>query len=331
MESIHTKLYNTTRHIFAKFAPLYLQRFVERIKERSLRRKYNSGTSTHDNEVICMLDGRVKHGGLTDRINGIISCFEAADKANRKFKIWFNCPFTLSDYLIPNEYDWIIDSKDIYFNQSSKPLYIRTINPAQRKKRGMQLLNDIIKLPNKQLHIYSNINSVESLQYHRIFHKLFKPSDKLSNILELERSRIGTKYISATFRFQQLLNDFKEGDYKILSVKEREKLLSKCISAIEELSKDYPDKKILVTSDSPTFLDSIKSFPFVHIISGRVVHMEYNNSPDFSVHAKAFIDLYMISEAEIIHSVVINPMYESGFPKFASKINNRPFKTIIIR
>lgn len=328
MGSIHTELYNLARLFFAKIAPITVQRIVERFKEKSLIHDYDFSSCSSDNEVICMIDGKVKHGGLTDRINGIISCFDAALKANRNFKIHFRHPFNLKDYLVPNKYDWIINPENIVLNQDSKPLFIRSINTRQEEQRGIQLLHDLIKYPNKQLHVYTNINSVDDESYHRIFHKLFKPSIQLNDILDKEREQINGCYVSATFRFQQLLNDFKEGDYKILHCKERDELISKCISVIKELNKFNPNKKILVTSDSSTFLEKIRDLSYVYVISGKTVHMEYDNSNDFSTHVKAFVDLFLISEAEIIYSIVVKPMYESGFPKFASKIHNRPFKLI---
>lgn len=329
MASIRTEIYTAIRLIFLYSAPLWLQRLVERRKEKALSRIYNHNTlPPNDKEIICMIDGKVKHGGLTDRVNGIVSCFDAALRLNRKFKIFFNHPFNLQDYLIPNKYDWTIKNSQITHDVNSKPIFLRSLNTKQEIKRGQQLFSDLRKDTDKQLHVYSNINSIDSKRFNQLFNILFKPSERLNNILNKERAKIGGKYISATFRFQQLLNDFKEGDYRVLPEVERGKLIEKCVKAIECLHQEFPDHKILVTSDSSTFLERIMKYPYTHIITGKMVHMEYTNNNDFSVHAKAFVDLYLISEAEIIHSVVVKPMYESGFPKFASKVNNRPFKLL---
>ena len=329
MANIRTKIYDIVRLMFSTIAPLSFQRLVERFKERKISDNYISDNSMKcGNEVICMIDGKVKHGGLTDRINGIVSCYNAANIANRKFKIFFSYPFNLLEFLVPNEYDWSITPDEVQYNVNARPLFIRSLNPSKERKRGLQLLHDIKNNDNKQIHVYSNINSVDNESFHHIFNKLFIPSVRLNDILDEERKKIGCNYISATFRFQQLLNDFKEGDYKILSEKCQKNLKSRCLSVIETLHFKYPDKKILVTSDSKTFLNTVVTLPYVYVISGKMVHMEYNDSNDFFVHVKAFIDLFLISEADIIHSVVIKPMYESGFPRFASKINNRPFKVI---
>jgi len=329
MTNIRTKLYDCVRTLFARIAPLFAQRFVERFKEQKLQQHYYSDSiGEHGNEVICMIDGKVKHGGLTDRINGIITCFDAALKSERKFKILFNHPFELNHFLLPNQYNWEINSEDVKYDCNTKPLFIRSFDHSTEAEREKQLMADILRYNTLQLHVYTNICSVNQERYNTLFHTLFKPSEYLNAILERERKLIGYSYVSATFRFQQLLNDFEEGNYKILSHEDRSKLLSKCTIVINQLNKKHPDKKILITSDSSTFLDSAKRFPYVHVISGKTIHMEYNDSSDKNVHAKAFVDLFMISEADTVYSVVLKPMYESGFPKFAAKIYNRPFKLI---
>lgn len=329
MASIRTEIYTIIRLIFLHTTPLWFQRLIEKKKEKALSLQYKGITQIpNDKEIICMIDGKVKHGGLTDRVNGIVSCFDTALKLNRKFKILFNYPFNLQDYLIPNEYDWTIENGQITYNVNSKPIFLRSLNTKQEIKRGLQLLSDLKKFHDKQLHVYSNINSTDSIRFNQLFNILFKPSNRLNNILNKERAKIGGKYVSATFRFQQLLNDFKEGDYRVLSAQNRLKLISKCVSVIEGLHTEYPNYKILVTSDSSTFLNKVSDFPFVHIVTGNIIHMEYDHNSNFLAQVKAFIDLYLIAEAEVIHSIVIKPMYKSGFPEFASKIYNRPFRII---
>lgn len=327
--NIYHKIYNCARFIFANFFPVNIQRKIEGIKEKKLYKSYNSPLLLpHNNEVICMIDGKFKHGGLTDRINGIISCFHASMNSGRLFRINFTCPFNLYDYLVPNEFQWIISSEEIAYNFESKPIFIRAFNKARNSLRGRQLIRAIEQNPRKQLHVYTNINIVEEETFRKIFHKLFKPSDRLCSILNMERKRIGNSYISATFRFQQLLNDFNEGDYSILSPQKATNLIIRNLQMLIKLHDLYPTDKILVTSDSKTFLNEAIKFPFVMTTSGETIHMEYNDNSDFMTQAKAFVDLFLLSEAKVIYSIVIKPMYNSGFPKLASIINNRPFKII---
>jgi hypothetical protein len=52
--------------------------------------------------VICF-DGTFSHGGLVDRIKGMISFYEVATQLNCNFKIRFDHPFDLSVYFEPIE------------------------------------------------------------------------------------------------------------------------------------------------------------------------------------------------------------------------------------
>ena len=96
------------------------------------------------------------------------------------------------------------------------------------------------------------------------------------------------------FRFQQLLGDFKEDGYQILSV--QKELIEKCINKVEELYVLYHSgQKILVTSDSITFLKTIrKQKNYVSIIPGKVVHMNYTSEAEYKVYMESFIDLLML-------------------------------------
>ena len=66
--------------------------------------------------VICMLDGRALHGGLSDRLMGIISTYKVCKLLNLDFRIHFVKPFFLNDYLVPNKIDWKISYEEISYN-----------------------------------------------------------------------------------------------------------------------------------------------------------------------------------------------------------------------
>ena len=54
-------------------------------------------------------------------------------------------------------------------------------------------------------------------------------------------------------------------------------------------------QKILVTSDSITFLKTIrKQKNYVSIIPGKVVHMNYTSEAEYKVYMESFIDLLML-------------------------------------
>ena len=133
-----------------------------------------------------------------------------------------------------------------------------------------------------------------------------------------------------------MLGDFKEGNYKILSPVERNKLLDKCIKSVLDIKKKYSQKHILVTSDSVTFLNRIKKEENVFIIPGRVVHISFSTNENYNSYLKSFLDFYMLSKAEKVFSVIAPEMTIDGhlflttFPEYAAKAGNIDFERIFL-
>ena len=77
--------------------------FKQRYKWRREIRRYVASYYTEDaspainqeKEVIYMVDGRMHHGGIGDRLRGIISTYDVCKKLNISFKINFISPFSL--------------------------------------------------------------------------------------------------------------------------------------------------------------------------------------------------------------------------------------------
>ncbi len=71
---------------------------------------YTAGKSDNVKEgIICMFDGSLAHGGITDRIRGILTTWQEAKRRGTPFYIHWTHPFRLDTYLIPAEADWRID------------------------------------------------------------------------------------------------------------------------------------------------------------------------------------------------------------------------------
>jgi hypothetical protein len=270
------------------------------------------------------------HGGFSDRLFGIISAFKYCQEHNIDFRINWIYPFQLESFLEPNEYDWRINSTDISYNlRQSRPKYVSMFyhdikmmtKHAERK----------FKFRKQQLHLYSNSITFTQEEFRKYFHTLFKKSEILENEVTENLNNIGESYISVTFRFQQLLGDFKETGFPILEVEEKSELINQCLNCVNNLYQKY-NKKVLVTSDSKTFLEiASKQFPYVYVIAGNVVHMDYvskNDDVNLDTHLKSFVDLFMLANADTIFLAWIKPLYKSGFPKIASWIYGKPFITI---
>ncbi|MDE5935044.1 MAG: hypothetical protein K2G95_04655, partial [Muribaculaceae bacterium] len=150
------------------------------------------------------------------------------------------------------------------------------------------------------------------------------------------KRNIGGDYCAAVFRFQNLLGDFHEYRYKELAgEKEKEALVVKCLDAVSELKKRHGDKALLVTSDSAAFLQRVSQIEGVHIIPGKLIHIdqvsgEVDGDTGREVYMKSFLDFYMLSEAQKIYRIGTSYMYPSEFPVYAAKVNGIPFESIVI-
>lgn len=283
--------------------------------------------------VVAMCDGRIYHGGLSDRLRGIVSLYAWCKEAGMDFKIYFNYPFPLSRFLIPNQYNWNCSEEELSYNsKESKPLCIKV-----RKRRAKDIeiqgkrLAYMAKCAYKQLHVYTNIYLYDNV-FKDMFHELFRPSELLQREIDYNRGQIGGKYIAVVFRFQQLLGDFREDGYKVLPEDQRKVLINQCLKSLDCICYKMliGGGKILVTSDSMTFLEYAKAKDFVYIIPGTIVHMEYTTNASESVYLKSFVDLFMLSYAEKVYLVVGPDMYRSGFAQRGAMISGIPYEEIYI-
>nr|WP_287898644.1 hypothetical protein [Prevotella sp.] len=287
-------------------------------EENDLTAKYyidSSKPNINHKIHIFMVDGRSVHGGLADRLKGIVSNYLYAKEHKIRFYINFKYPFKLEDYLVPNIYDWTINEKDICYNSKySRPLLVNTHQLSQKYHRLYLWLHSF---GYKQIHIYSN-SEYGNPYFSSLFSELFKPSRRLQEDIDKNLAAINGEYISATFRFQQLLGDFKERNYPTLSKEEQGLLIKKCQKQLDLLHNLYPNMCILVTADSGKFLDSVRHLDYVYVIPGEVVHMDYTDNVPFEVYEKSFLDFFLIANANKIHLFYNKQMYHSGFPKLAS-------------
>ncbi len=271
-------------------------------------------------------------GGLSDRLRGITSVYAECKRQKLPFRIVFE-PLHLEDYLEPNHYDWRIDSDDICWD--TKQVYPCTLltyhgNLKNRLQLFAQktILRYYFRKKHRQIHIYSNM-AVADDQFGTLFRELFRPSPSLQRLIDNHLEKLGGKknYVSLTFRFRQLLGDFKEGG-QVLPEAERESYIQKCINGIQKLHHIHPDDRLLVTSDSKTFLDRLSSLDYVYVIPGKVVHMGFTFDADRDTYMKSFVDYYMLSYAKKVCMMTDQLLFTSGFPKRAAMLNNADYEEI---
>lgn len=317
---------------------LGLRYWQKNIKVKALYSNSYEGKYSHPGRLVAMANTLVHNGGLGDRIHGFISLYMFCKKYGYEFKI-NNCDtFRLSSYFEPNEVDWDVNPNDIIYDLNvAEPVHMAC---TFRKYKGTPeqeacFMNRYLRWrirqnPQKEMHVYTNEHWACTPEvYSHCFHKLFKPSKALLEAINREKNRIGGSYISVTLRFQNLLGDFYEGKYPTLPQEKQDNLKKKVLDKIRELHSQQPENtKILVTSDSRSFLDYLQQESYVYTIPGRIVHMSYSDDKDFEVHLKSFVDLMMLADADKLYLLITGPMFHSGFAESASFINNRPYEVI---
>ncbi len=297
------------------------------------RKRLHLGKRIHPDKQLFIMtfDGKFFHGGLTDRLKGIISTFHFCQCEGIDFRIRHIHPFNLEDYLLPNEYDWRLKEND--------PLSFHWLETKFANLIGKNLFQRLKNLhTGKQIHCYANWNIVPELNayYHttytwgNLFRKLFRPSEELLQQIRIAQQQIGGEYVCVVFRFQQLLGDFKEYEYEELSDNDKEILKNKCRKAILDLQESQACQRILVTSDSTSFLRYIAPMEHIFVFTDEVVHMDTVKDASYQTYVKSFFDFYMLSEGIKIFSIGINDMYKTEFPLYAAQLNNIPFERIFI-
>lgn len=283
--------------------------------------------------VICIHDGKLKTGGLVDRLRGIISVYSICKEYNLDFKILFTQPFPLDRYLIPNNVDWSISSDELNYNlKETNICLIDSINGSKYEAQKQEKwFRKELKKDYCEFHIYTNAHFSYNHNFAQLFTELFAPSTLLQQLIDKEKNNLGEGYISSSFRFLDLLNDFNEtsGRNIVLSKAEQTQLINNNIEQLNILHNKFPQKKILVNSDSCTFLQEAAKLDFTYIIPGEIRHVDSSDVIKEHTHDKTFTDFFMIANAAEIFLFITGGMYNSGFPFAASRLYNRPFHKII--
>lgn len=328
-------LRQTGREIDNVFQNLFKRRGKWRRKASEVSHFYSKEAPRAVNDdklIICMCDGRMDHGGIADRLRGIISTYYLCKKEDLSFRIFFNHPFRLEDYLVPAKYDWRIPQSELCYNSNdSSFVFCGSNNTTVETFFQAQWLKKHFREAKKQLHVYTNAHLIRDNRYSHLFRELFKPSERLDKALAHYSKQFESEgYISVSLRFIGLLGDFSERDERHISPIQQEILMRRCVEKIQQIHHQYATKKkVLLTSDSTRFLNyAAEQLPFVHFIPGKVLHIDYQDSTSDDINMKLFVDMFMISRSERAFLLQTGEMYNSGFPRRAAQITDIPFHHI---
>ena len=288
-----------------------------------------SETNTTKTIIICF-DGVFSHGGLVDRIKGMISFYEVAQQLDCNFKIRFDHPFDLSVYFEPNTYNWKLEKKVCYNPFDTQVVYLMDnfeCNP----------LTLIQQSKAKTILVYCNIDysktmfpeySVEELatQWRSNFNELFKKSVFLSQeIAKLPQE----EHLVFHTRFTSLMGDFKDSSVTLISAEEKQQLLLTLVDKIHQKAALFPNRSVYVLSDSVVFLDYIRQNTSYKVLAGTPKHVDIkNNDASFASHTKTLTDFFFIASSDSVYLLKEKKMYMSGFSKYAAILGDKPFEVI---
>lgn len=293
----------------------------------------NAPVLLKEKTAICIYDGQIKNGGLADRLRGIVSVYSVCKEYKIDFKIIFDSPFNLACFLEPNKVDWRTSKKELNYNTNITDIcYIETQNGSDYEAKKQKLwFRQEFKKKYKEFHVRTNAIFSYKEDFSNLFNELFKLSPRLQSSIEMQKRILGKEYISTSFRFMNLLNDFNETFelHSKITKEEQNELITKNIEQLQLLRRKHPNKRILVNSDSTTFLQAAAKLDYVYVIPGNITHIDGKNDyNEYEVYEKTFLDFFMIANAEKIYLLRTGQMYNSGYPFAASKIYNKPFEKI---
>lgn len=276
------------------------------------------------NTVYFVLDAKLKHPGLTDRLK-VIACIYYVAKVNGfQFKLIFDEPFKLSDYLECNKIDWAASMDEISFSFSTSRML------AYNGMGKIPHLHKSVKQYIVYYYIGQNIlecNKIENWEavWRSCYDDLFVPSSLLINAIE-RNGYISKNYISVHFRFVNALESFESGYYNQLDKESQEQLIEKCLDCLRYI-KEQSKLPVLVFSDSNRFLSIAKGNGF-SILEGDIKHISYHADEDTIL--KTFSDFYMISRSKKVYRIMSKDLYGTTFSHYAAICGNCEFETIYL-
>lgn len=285
--------------------------------------------------VVFMADGSRRHGGLADRLRGIVATYQYCLEHGLEFRINFTSPFNIERYLLPADYDWRLRSGELTFNSGEcRPVYLMTTcdhYPERERRFQRRQLAKALSKPFMQAHVYTVYYCADA-EFATLFNRLFRPAPNVMQALESLREGINGQYITISTRFLELLGDFKEPktERRPLPPDRRLRLMEACA---DEIGRIYSRHRlpVILTSDSMSFLQySASRFDFCRFLPGDISHIDGAEGHQGDSDLKTFVDFFAVKEAARSYLIVGEGMYNSNFSRRAAQADGHPFEVIRI-
>lgn len=295
--------------------------------------KFSLSNHKTEKEIIIVFDGKIQHGGLVDRLKGIVSFYQIAKSINANFKIYFKHPFELNLFLEPNQFNWNATEEDLNWNPlNTKILYL--MDDFQTNPKELISNSEM-----KKFIVYANIDysnmtdqTLDLDQQNKLwrtsFYELFNKSNYLKTALS--SMILNNKTIAIHTRFTSILGDFKDSMQREVSDQRKTLIIEALKMSILKIAIENQGKEICVFSDSIRFLNEIRLNTSYKVFDGNPKHIDFDKkkTDEMGNHLKTFIDFFLIAECEKTFLLKTNEMYNSAFGKYAAIIGNSDFKVI---
>lgn len=325
------------RRIHDEIHYLFYRDYMNRraIRRHMLKRYSDDAPPTTATEptVVFMADGYRHHGGLADRLRGIVATYQYCREHGLAFRINFTSPFSLERYLEPAVYDWRLREGELTFNaRQCLPVYLMTTcdfysgRELRYQRRG---LHRALSRPFVQAHV-NTVYYCGDNNFAELFAELFRPAPQVASCLDGLLGGLDGDYLSVSTRFLELLGDFKEPKQERLPLgkQERVELMDRCVAEIERIH-EREQLPVVLTSDSSTFLAyAAERLPFCRYLPGEVAHIDGREGHDGDADLKTFVDFFAVKQARKSYLVVGPRMYRSNFSRRAAMAGEHDFEVI---
>ena len=286
--------------------------------------------------IIYCADGHIAHGGLADRMYGLMAIYALCKMQHVPFYIFWDTPYDLSLFLVPNKYDWCIKKSQIIYDK-------RLSVPRCLLGGAMRLPKNAIRIKKrKQVHVYCNFKNLSfitkkyetDISYKALFKELFKFSPAFSETLADYKAMLPTEYSGLQVRVLNAFGDFPDSVDNTLTYEEQDSLIDLCCNKIKQIYNET-SQSVLFTSDSQILIDNVKkklgANDILVTIPGEITHTDsctkQNESP-YELHKKTFIDLFLLSDSANLYQICDEHIYKSGFSILAAKISGKEVQFI---
>lgn len=288
--------------------------------------------------IVCF-DEYGLHGGLADRLKGIISAYHLAMQNNYRFKIHFTRPFELDAYMTEASIKWKAQQSDLHWSIGKT----KFLSARDNASSVSSTLKSVQKKYSK-IFLYTNLDFLNMLYpraadlnviWKDTFHQLFQASPFLINELSKLKSNLDFSNESTGFhtRFTTLLGDFEDVTERSLKPEEYDSFMLQVWEKMTAIYNQHQLKHALVFSDSMRFLEFVKKKSGesgeanITVVPGEPAHSDRSGN-DSAAYLKTFLDFYLLSETKQVFLFKTGKMYASAFSKYAATVSGRPFNLI---